>query len=393
VERARSSADRVQARPEQEDSSGWAPAVFRDPCTCGKDKCPGAGGHRVDENVLELHALVFDLDKKKNPKHPGKRADGTPEPTGIPLDEATAQACIKRLTDLRLRMVIHTTHSHDPSAGQWSLRVVIALSHPVPAAQWERFWRAAVAQIGIHVEPSCFNPARFWFEPSASPAIEPWSEVYEGNALDVDAVLDVAEAPAAPPPPTRRAPGRARREEFDIYRFMAENYPGARADFTSGGVTRWEIECPWEHEHSSKSPRDTMISFSADKGPGFSCLHDHCRDRHWRDFRKYHQPDWVPFDERPAADDLSRARSRKADRMQPPVFVSPSGSAAQPDLRHAGSGPRAATAARTSATRGASPTCTATACATCSRGTSGSSGMVGAGSVTTEERRGKPPRR
>lgn len=303
----------------KKDSKGWAPAVFRDPCTCGKDNCQGAGGHRIDDNVLELHALVFDLDKK---------SDKTP------LDEATAHACLKRLDDLGLRRVVHTTYSHNPDAGTWSLRVVIALSRPVPSSEWRRFWRAAVDQIQIHVEPSCFNPARFWFEPAAPPGREPWSRSYDGPALDVDAVLDVA--PAPPPEPKRPTP-RAAADRFDIYRFMAETYPGSRADFAQG-VTRWEIECPWEHEHSSSSPRDTMVSFSPDSGPGFSCLHDHCRDRHWRDFREHHEPG---YQQRAAEreNDIAKARARKEARANaeaPPITTSPTG---QLLLRHAGIGP------------------------------------------------------
>lgn len=40
-----------------------------------------------------------------------------------------------------------------------------------------------------------------------------------------------------------------------------------------------EVVCPWEHQHSSSSPADTVI-FEADGGwPGFHCKHDHCADR------------------------------------------------------------------------------------------------------------------
>lgn len=45
-----------------------------------------------------------------------------------------------------------------------------------------------------------------------------------------------------------------------------------------------EVECPWEHEHSSSTPGDTVI-FAADGSgwPGFSCRHLHCADRSIRD--------------------------------------------------------------------------------------------------------------
>jgi P4 family phage/plasmid primase-like protien len=47
-----------------------------------------------------------------------------------------------------------------------------------------------------------------------------------------------------------------------------------------------EIECPWSNEHSDENRRDTVATFIAGRGYGFSCLHSHCRDRHWREFRK-----------------------------------------------------------------------------------------------------------
>ncbi len=311
------------------DGPGWAPAVFGEPCTCGTNACQGAAGHRIDNNVIELHALVFDLDKRSDKD---------------PLDEASALACLKRLDDLGLKRVVHTTHSHAPPS-RWSLRVVIALSRPVPAAEWPRFWRAAVRSIGIHVEPSCFNPARFWYAPSTPPDSEPWSRSYDGPALDVETILADAEPqPARAPQPTQppRQSRRGPKVDFDIYRFMAENYPGQRPETLRAGGMRWEIECPWETDHSSSSPRDTMISIDAAGVLGFSCLHDHCSHRGWTEFRKQHDPAWVPFAERPtnganAANDLTRARERKLERAAALTGALPD-TGNQLDLRHAGIG-------------------------------------------------------
>ncbi len=331
-------------RRAHKDGPGWAPTVFTEPCTCGGEKCPGASGHRITQNVIEIHALVFDLDKKKNPKFPGTKPDGKPEPRGIPLDEMTAWQCLHRLDDLGLRRIVHTTHSHNPPE-QWSLRVVIALSRPVPIVQWEQFWGAAVARIGIHVEPSCKNPDRFWFAPSAPPESEPWSRSYDGAPLDVDAVLEDAQPEQPAPVPARQPRTRApRRQEFDIYRFVAEMYPSSRPHSMRDGGMRWEIVCPWEGEHSSSSPRDTMISIDGAGKLGFHCLHDHCSDRGWTEFRKFHDPQWVPFAERPA-DDLARARERRAMRtdsakqeQQARTLGAEPTISQQLDLRHAGIG-------------------------------------------------------
>ncbi|ABF42752.1 primase P4-like protein [Candidatus Koribacter versatilis Ellin345] len=48
---------------------------------------------------------------------------------------------------------------------------------------------------------------------------------------------------------------------------------------------RVEIECPWAEEHSGETRRDTTVSFIEGVGNGFHCLHSHCTERHWREFR------------------------------------------------------------------------------------------------------------
>jgi P4 family phage/plasmid primase-like protien len=45
-----------------------------------------------------------------------------------------------------------------------------------------------------------------------------------------------------------------------------------------------EITCPWQDEHSTDSPRDTVVSCN-EFGYGFKCQHGHCAGRHWREFR------------------------------------------------------------------------------------------------------------
>ena len=47
---------------------------------------------------------------------------------------------------------------------------------------------------------------------------------------------------------------------------------------------RVAITCPWQHEHSGDSPGDSVVSCN-ELGYGFKCLHGHCTERHWREFR------------------------------------------------------------------------------------------------------------
>jgi hypothetical protein len=252
-----------------------------------------------------VYALVLDVDKM-----PKRIIGGATETTDKePLDQIAADAVTARLTELGLRCVVHTTHSHLPPLNV-SLRVVIAISRPVPAASWEAFWSAAVAHLGVHVEPSCRNPDRFWYAPSHPPGAQTaWSRVFEGEPLDVDALLAAAEPPPDPKPKasTTGSTYTPREGDFDLVAFVAERHPGAK-EYTNRGHRCWDIECPWEHEHTpgSGGARDTVTSIAPDGVLGFSCQHDHCKDRHWREFRKYHQPDWVPFNERDTTARTSR---------------------------------------------------------------------------------------
>jgi len=45
------------------------------------------------------------------------------------------------------------------------------------------------------------------------------------------------------------------------------------------------IECPWRDEHSDDAPRDCVVSYDGIRGFGFKCLHSHCTERHWKEFR------------------------------------------------------------------------------------------------------------
>lgn len=293
---------------------GWTPATFADaPCTCGRKRdgrviCPGERGHRTDENVIEVHALTLDIDKT-SPDEDGKRHQ---------LDAARAELALARLRDLGLRHIVHSTHSHAPPAVA-CYRVVVALSRSVPAADFGRFWSAALAYLDIPHDPASKNAARFWYLPSSTPDATPVAAVHDGASLDVDMVMAIARAAVATS--TKRAPRSApaphapRVGDFDGLEFMATAYPGVHADDFGGGSTVWDVECPWESEHSSKGgDRDTIVTRYADGKMGFKCLHAHCEGRTWKDFRRFHQPDWVPFDERPQ----QPRRAWRSDRTPPP---------------------------------------------------------------------------
>lgn len=257
---------------------GWSPVAYRSFCECGEDSCPGDLGHRINENVLEVYALAFDLDKTRD---------------GATLDQDYADAALQRLNDLGLRYVVHTTHSHAPP-NRVSLRVVVALSRPVSGHEWERFWAAAVEYIDIHVESACRNLGRFWFLPSSRPGYESWSRSVDGDPLDVKKLL--ADAVLSRPTPISQ-PTRNYESAFDIsaFRQLVQRHDPAAKEVRKRGRIAYDIECPWESEHSTKSPADTLASYSDDGKPAFSCLHGHCTERHWQDFRAFVDPEYAAW--------------------------------------------------------------------------------------------------
>jgi hypothetical protein len=174
----------VHRRRGEKDGRGVTFATYREGCTCRREFCPGADGHRIDENVLEVTALGLDLDKRLLPD--GQQAD---------IDAPTAQAAIERLAALGLQAWIYSTHS--ATLGRPSLRAIIALSRPVPRADWRRFWKAAIGYLGIFVQSACQNEARFWYLPSAPEGAEVFNHALPGRPLDVDTIL--ASAPPAEP--------------------------------------------------------------------------------------------------------------------------------------------------------------------------------------------------
>jgi len=182
------------------------------PCDCDKatgGECPekdgfswspGAllpGTSRRNENVEHVSALVLDLDG---------------------LTAAQIRTVFAALEGLAY--VAHSTHSHRPPSrpDAAALRVVVALSRPVPGSDWPSFWHAARAFLGLGSVPldeACKDPARLYYTPRIPERRLGQFLAYDmpGEALDVDAVqaprvplvevqassASVPEAPPAPP--------------------------------------------------------------------------------------------------------------------------------------------------------------------------------------------------
>lgn len=109
---------------------------------------------------------------------------------------------------------------------------------------------------------------------------EPW-EAVDFSVVEALANRYVRRREAAPKPPLRRVGGSGRGDynSVDVVAWFQSR--GLYEEPLDGG--KHAVVCPWEKEHSSSSPRDTII-YEADGGwPGFHCKHAHCSGRKVRD--------------------------------------------------------------------------------------------------------------
>jgi len=97
-------------------------------------------GPRASQNVVEVYALVLDLD-------------------GINREafNKTSNAI------LPYKYFAHETHSSRDEC--WSLRVVFPLVTPVPGKLWKVAHKTMVEELGVPADPACSDPSRLYFFP------------------------------------------------------------------------------------------------------------------------------------------------------------------------------------------------------------------------------------
>lgn len=137
---------------------GWSPVRYDPPI-------------RARENVKEVFALVLDYDKKAT-------FDGVIQLWG------------------RFLGLVYTTKSHD--IGAHRLRVVLPLSRPCSADEYDRLWQWADRQStlsDLKTDGQAKDASRFWYIPSP-PENNTWrADRLHGSVLEVDATLPQADVP------------------------------------------------------------------------------------------------------------------------------------------------------------------------------------------------------
>lgn len=155
--------------------------------SCKRSECPHKDGpawstaryqpdsRRAVSNVIDVQALIIDLDHV------------SPEELPELLEKVDSY---KRIV----------TSSHSDRELDRCLRIVIALTRPVDAKDWYRFWGEAIKQLGLPADKQVKDPSRLYYLPSRpSDACEvSWDgngfafESSDGECLDVDAILAAA---------------------------------------------------------------------------------------------------------------------------------------------------------------------------------------------------------
>lgn len=80
-------------------------------------------------------------------------------------------------------------------------------------------------------------------------------------------------------------------ERFDLENWL-KSYGIEYRKKTEGNSTKYEIkDCPWKDQHSSNNPYSSALFQDEEGKITYTCAHAHCKDKQWRNFRLYYQPD------------------------------------------------------------------------------------------------------
>ena len=80
-------------------------------------------------------------------------------------------------------------------------------------------------------------------------------------------------------------------ERFDLERWLVSHGIEYRKK-QDGGSTKYEVkECPWKDTHSSNNPYSSALFQDAEGKITYTCAHSHCKDKQWKDFRTFYEPD------------------------------------------------------------------------------------------------------
>jgi P4 family phage/plasmid primase-like protien len=217
-----------------------------------------------------------------------------PRPAGLNSTEAEKQSA--RVQAEAVREYLGGRGWPEPmlcdSGNGWHALYRIELANDEDSAELVRGVLARLHQLFPLVDAGNFDSNRLcklygsWARKGPHSDERPWrkSSIVEGGSDAIVSETQLRELAPAQRPALAVENGNVKLER--LLGFLDHYGVALRSDAreVSGG---WqvEIECPWAEEHTSEARRDTTVSFIAGLGNGFRCLHSHCTERHWREFR------------------------------------------------------------------------------------------------------------
>ena len=213
-------------------------------------------GNRSIKKVEAVHAMVFDFDEV------------TTEQKDSILERAKPFA-----------YHAHSTFSEgsDLKKGH-AFRMVIPLSHPIPAHQYPHVWQHLTTNLFPENDISTKDPSRFWYLHGVrgDRKGQEWIVKNEGTCIDTNAVLEMeptqpplndAGGPSTPPPPTKKSEDEAAWEKSTASKTTDNSLQDADpiVKTSAGKKTKkrveyvdWEIVPPIKIEKGGKGQAFTL---------------------------------------------------------------------------------------------------------------------------------------
>ena len=134
-----------------------------------------------------------------------------------------------------------------------------------------------------------------WAKKGANVPSNPWRQskiVYIPQVITptpIEKIKELADlVPKAEPKPTSKA--NVSSEKFDLEVWL-NTYGIEYRKKQEGTSTKYEIKtCPWHETHSVDNPYSSALYQDAEGKITYTCAHSHCKDKQWKDFRLFYQP-------------------------------------------------------------------------------------------------------
>lgn len=156
----------------------------------------------------------------------------------------------------------------------------------------------------VDIDTKVFNLARLcklygtMAKKGANLEDRPWrmSEIIyvpkEINVTDIEKFESIAALlpPKEAPKPIQRNARIGYGEQFDLESWLNSHGIEYRKK-QDGTSTKYEIKtCPWHETHSSNNPFSSALFQDAEGKITYTCAHSHCKDKQWKDFRLFYEP-------------------------------------------------------------------------------------------------------